>query len=114
MAFKKSEKKEQTKHERNVWSTAKEILDTRKVIREGVTEYKLGAGCYMTLYEDIMRVQIDIFGFCFYCKVMEGKNGYFLSYPSVQNKDKEWIQQITCYDASFHNMMKELLAELAK
>lgn len=115
MAFKKTEKKETKRdHKRMGWLSVADVIESKLEIKPGVTEYILGDGVYLTLYEDLMRVQIDVFGFCFYCKVVEGKNGYFLSYPAVQNKDKEWVQHVTCYDSAFNALVKELLAELAK
>ena len=117
MAFKTSEKKEtkQTvKHEKMKWLDLSDVLETKKDIKEGVTEYQLAAGIYFTLYADKGRVQLDLWGCCFFCDIMNGKNGYFLSFPAFKSKDGEWKSVITIYDKDFHALIKELLAELAK
>lgn len=117
MAFKTSAKKEtgsKSEHERLTWFDVKDILDGKKVIKEGVEEYQLGPGVYFTIYKEQGRVQLDFWSCCFFCDIKNGKNGYFLSLPAFKKKDGEWVDVITIYDSKFHALIKELLNELAK
>ena len=117
MAFKTAEKKQTgsaNNHEKMAGFEVNDIMDTKKVIKEGVEEYQLGAGVYFTIYKEKGRVQLDFWGCCFFCDIKNGKNGYFLSLPAFKSKDGEWMSVISIYDKNFHSLMKELLTELAK
>lgn len=123
MALKKKEetkaaKKEETKAEKRERDKAEyypvdKILEKAVKINDTITEYNLAWGVYFSLDEEKMRAKISIFEFTFYVRVVEGKNGFFLSFPSHKYKD-EWVEDITCYDKDFHAVMKELLAKLAE
>jgi len=43
--------------------------------------------------------------FIIYARVIDGKNGAFISYPSFKNKDGEYINQAFCFD-------KDVIAEI--
>lgn len=115
MALKKKEETKAAKreHDKAEYFAVENILKDAVKINDTITEYRLAYGVYFSLDEEKMRAQISIFDFTFYCRVVEGKSGYFLSFPSHKYND-EWVEDIICYDKSFHAVIKELLAKLAE
>lgn len=115
MALKKKEETKAVKRERDKaeYYPVDKILEKAVKINDTITEYNLAWGVYFSLDEEKMRANISVFEFTFYVRVVEGKNGYFLSFPSHKYND-EWVEDITCYDKDFHVVIKELLKKLAE
>ena len=47
--------------------------------------------------------------FVIYAKVVEGKNGPFLSYPSCKTKDGDYINQAYCFDTDINEAINKVL-----
>lgn len=47
--------------------------------------------------------------FVIYARVVEGKNGAFLSYPSFKTKDGDYVNQAYCFDTYINKAIKEAL-----
>ena len=47
--------------------------------------------------------------FVIYAKVVEGKNGAFLSYPSFKTKDGDYVNQAYCFDTEINKSINEAL-----
>ena len=47
--------------------------------------------------------------FVIYAKVVEGKNGLFLSYPSFKTKDGDYVNQAYCFDTEINKSINEAL-----
>ena len=47
--------------------------------------------------------------FVIYAKVVEGKNGAFLSYPSFKTKDGDYVNQAYCFDTDINKAINEAL-----
>ncbi len=118
MALKKKETEEKkvTKVEKDEleWFDAKKVFERRVQINEEVTSYHLAYGVYLNLNSEKMRAQLEFSGACFWCRVVEGKNGYFLSMPSQKDKEGEWHDVVAVYEKGFHNLMKELFQLIAE
>lgn len=96
------------------WFDAKKVFERKKQITDEVTNYHLAYGVYLNLNSEKMRAQLDFMGACFWCRVVEGKNGYFLSMPSQKDKEGEWHDVVAVYDRGFHKLMKELFSLIAE
>ena len=67
----------------------------------------------LTLYptdKDFDNGILNLFGFSIRVIARAGKSGLFLSFPSQKGKDGNYYDQVTCYDKSFHAIIKEVLA----
>ena len=116
MALKKkeTEEKKQVVRDEVEWFDAKKVFERKQQITDEVTNYHLAYGVYMNLNSEKMRAQLDFMGACFWCRVVEGKNGYFLSMPSQKDKEGEWHDVVAVYDKGFHKLMKELFSLIAE
>lgn len=116
MALKKkeTEEKKQVVRDEVEWFDAKKVFERKVQVTDEVTNYHLAYGVYLNLNSEKMRAQLDFMGACFWCRVVEGKNGYFLSMPSQKDKEGEWHDVVAVYDKGFHKLMKELFQLIAE
>ena len=49
--------------------------------------------------------------FVIYAKVVEGKNGAFLSYPSFKTKDGDYVNQAYCFDTDINKAINEAIED---
>ena len=47
--------------------------------------------------------------FVIYARVVEGKNGPFLSYPSFKTKDGDYVNQAYCFDTDINKAINEAI-----
>lgn len=60
---------------------------------------------------DYGSISLDC-GFVIYIKVIETKNGRFISYPSYKNKKDEYINQAYCFDKDVIEELNDILEEM--
>lgn len=116
MALKKkeTEEKKQVTRDELEWFDPKKVFERRVKTTDEVTSYHLAYGVYMHLNSEKMRAQLDFCGACFWCRVVEGKNGYFLSMPAQKDKEGEWHDVVTVFEKGFHATVKELFKLIAE
>lgn len=118
MALKKKETEEKkvvkVQKDELEWFDAAKVKERAVKINDEVTQYHLAYGVYLNLNSEKMRAQLDFCGACFWCRVVEGKNGYFLSMPSQKDKDGEWHDVVTVFEKGFHATVKELFKMIAE
>ena len=54
---------------------------------------------------------ISVCGFAIKVNVVEGKNGFFISYPQYKNKDGEYVSLAYAYDKDIIKAVDELLED---
>ena len=47
--------------------------------------------------------------FVIYARVVEGKNGAFLSYPNFKTKDGDYVNQAYCFDTDINKAINEAI-----
>ena len=81
----------------------------------GATRYRLADGIYLGIVEtekDFDFGYIEVFGFSINVTIRGGKNGMFISFPSVKTKKGDYVDIARCYDKNFHSAVKLLLEKL--
>ena len=81
----------------------------------GATRYKLAEGIFLGIVEtekDFDFGYIEVFGFSINVTIRGGKNGMFISFPSVKTKKGDYVDLARCYDKNFHSAVKLLLEKL--
>lgn len=84
---------------------------TSEEIKPGVKKYFLSEECTATVYTEQESCYLMIWGFGIWCKVREGKNGLFLSYPSYKKQDGSYSDLVTCFDKEFNKLINQILEE---
>lgn len=80
----------------------------------GATRYRLAEGIYLGIVEtdkDWDYGYIEVFGFSINVTIRPGKNGMFISFPSIKTS-KVYSDLARCYDKRFHATVKILLDRL--
>ena len=93
-----------------------EIIETAVAPEKegGATRYCLADGIYLGIVEtdkDWDYGYIEVFGFSINVTIRPGKNGMFVSFPSVKTS-KGYSDLARCYDKGFHATVKILLDRL--
>lgn len=96
------------------WFDAAKVKERAVKVNDEVTQYHLAYGVYMNLNSEKMRAELDFCGACFWCRVVEGKNGYFLSMPAQKDMEGEWHDVVTVFEKGFHATVKELFKLIAE
>lgn len=115
--MKKFENKKQEARDFGVkYLTVDEILSNARGSEKegGATRYTLANGIILGIVEthkDFDFGYIEVFGFSINVTIRSGKNGMFVSFPSVKTKEG-YADLARCYDKSFHETVKALLARL--
>lgn len=76
------------------------------------TDIPLGKGVTMSIFEsskDYDFGSINVFGFSINVTYRNGKNGMFLSFPSVKTAKGDYSNLVSCFDKDFHALAREVL-----
>lgn len=76
------------------------------------TDIQIADGCSISIFEsnkDYDFGNINIFGFYINVTFRNGKNGMFMSFPSVKTSKGDFSDLAGCFDKEFHKFISALL-----